>query len=167
MHLVKERKFNNDNTVTLSLIGTFDTSEFVTSYLPDSCIGCPVGFRCNHDHDVENHVDCGANSPLDNTCRPDSCKLITFEDWLKDYFQRDNPALTLDELKQMFDANELHIWIRFGNVEIPALLDVYEGKLVAVWSALGHEDAMFEDSYGERWIAYRYDPDKYPETKSL
>lgn len=69
-----------------------------------------------------------------------------------------NDPLTLEELRKIFDGEEGPIWVVFGVVTYPAILDGYDGELVAVWSALGKDDALHERDYGKTWLAYRRRP---------
>lgn len=82
----KDRKFNNDHTVTITLSYTFETSDFVIDELPSSCSRCPVGYMCNN-NDNENpekpHIPCGRRIPLDEKIRSPECKLRSIEQWLK------------------------------------------------------------------------------------
>ena len=82
----KEMKFNHDNTVTISIHYTFDTADFVTDELPESCAKCPVGFMYNY-----KHVECG--NPNRKSRIPDGtyrnerapgCRLRTIDQWLKE-----------------------------------------------------------------------------------
>lgn len=78
----KERKFNNDHTVTINLSFTFDTSEFVIDELPKSCSQCPVGYMCNNDNNDKLHIPCGRRIPLDEDIRSPDCKLKTINQWI-------------------------------------------------------------------------------------
>lgn len=69
-----------------------------------------------------------------------------------------NAPLTLDELSKIFDNDEGPVWVTHGVVATPAILDRYDGELVAVWSAMGIEDALHEKDYGVLWLAYRRKP---------
>lgn len=68
--------------------------------------------------------------------------------------------LTLDELRKMYDGEDGHVWVRFGNSRRcwPAILDTYDGELVAVWSAA--VDFCHEKDYGKTWLAYRRKPEE-------
>lgn len=71
-----------------------------------------------------------------------------------------NAPLTLDELSKIYDSNEGLIWATHGGVVTPAILDRYDGELVAVWSAMGIENALHEKDYGVLWLAYRRKPEE-------
>ena len=75
-------------------------------------------------------------------------------------YAKPNDPLTLEELHKIFDGEEGPIWVAFGVVTYPAILDVYDGELVAVWSALGKDDALHERDYGNTWLAYRRRPEE-------
>lgn len=68
-----------------------------------------------------------------------------------------NDPLTLAELRKMYDGEEGPVWIKIGRSCWPAILDIYYGKLVAVWSAL---DFCHENNYGKTWLAYRQKPEE-------
>lgn len=68
-----------------------------------------------------------------------------------------NDPLTLDELRQIYDGEEGAVWVTIGKSCLPAILDTYDGKLVAVWSALGF---LREKDYGNGWLAYRQKPEE-------
>lgn len=80
----KEKKFNGDHTVTITLSFTFETSEFVIDELPADCCGCPVGYMCNNDNNGRQHIPCGRRVPLDGGMRSPDCKLKTIEQWIKE-----------------------------------------------------------------------------------
>lgn len=80
----KDRKFNGDHTVTITLSFTFDSAEFVIDTIPATCSSCPVGYMCNHDNDGEVHVPCGRRVPLDDKSRSSKCKLKSIEQWLSE-----------------------------------------------------------------------------------
>lgn len=69
-----------------------------------------------------------------------------------------NPILTLQELKDMYNAEDGPIWVHYGVAIIPAILDYYDGKLIAIWDAEGKDEGLWEDTYGVTWIAYRHRP---------
>lgn len=71
-----------------------------------------------------------------------------------------NDPMTLEELRRIFDGEEGPIWVVFGTVTYPTILDGYGGELVAVWSALGKDDALRERDYGSTWRAYRRKPEE-------
>ena len=74
-------------------------------------------------------------------------------------------ALSVDDLKKMYDNGEGAIWVSFGRDQIlPAILDVYDGVLVAVWSADGIKNALSEKDYGTYWLAYPEKPVKKDST---
>lgn len=80
----KERKLNNDHTVTINLSYTFDTSDFVIDELPKSCYNCPVVYMCNNDNNDKPHIPCGRRTPLDKDSRSPNCKLKTIEQWISE-----------------------------------------------------------------------------------
>lgn len=80
----KDRKFNDDHTVTITLSYTFETSEFVIDELPSSCGSCPVGYMCNNDNNEKLHIPCGRRVPLDDDERSPDCKLRSIYQWIKE-----------------------------------------------------------------------------------
>ena len=68
-----------------------------------------------------------------------------------------NEPLTLDDLRKIYDGEEGAVWVKIGKSCWPAILDIYYGKLVAVWSAL---DFCHESNYGKTWLAYRQKPEE-------
>lgn len=80
----KDRKFNGDHTVTITMSFTFDNADFIIDTLPDTCNGCPVGYSCNHDNDGKQHIPCGVRVPRDSKCRSPECKLKSIEQWLSE-----------------------------------------------------------------------------------
>ena len=71
-----------------------------------------------------------------------------------------NDPLTLEELREMYYNEEGPVWVNAGAVFVPAVLDIYDGALVAVWSALGIDTALLEQDYGKTWVAYRRKPEE-------
>lgn len=71
-----------------------------------------------------------------------------------------NNPLTLEELRDIYDGEQGPVWIKFGVVVMPAILDRYDGELMAIWSALGKDDALSEKNYGYTWAAYRRRPEE-------
>lgn len=71
-----------------------------------------------------------------------------------------NEPLTLDELRQMYDGEEGPVWLKVGTSRRswPAILDMYDGELVAVFSAT--TDFFHENDYGKTWMAYRQKPEE-------
>lgn len=69
-----------------------------------------------------------------------------------------NEPLTLDELRKMYDGEEGAVWVKNGRACFPAILDIYDGELVAVWSA--EPDYFEERHYGKNWLAYRQKPEE-------
>lgn len=71
-----------------------------------------------------------------------------------------NEQLTLDELRKIYDGEEGPVWLKFGISRRfwPAILDTYDGELVAVWSAA--IDFCHEKDYGKTWLAYRQKPEE-------
>lgn len=68
-----------------------------------------------------------------------------------------NNPLTIEELKRMYDRDETQIWVTFGVATLPAILDYYNGELVAVWCA-DAESMLHEKKYGTTWLAYASKP---------
>lgn len=68
-----------------------------------------------------------------------------------------NAPLSLDELRKIYVDEEGPIWVVFGQSCWPAILDSYDGELVAVWSA--SVELLRESDYGKTWIAYRSKPE--------
>lgn len=79
--------------------------------------------------------------------------------------QLDNKPLTIDELRRIYDGEKGAVWVQFGEAILPAILDYYNGDLVAVWSANGHEDGLWEKDYGKTWVAYRRKPNDWISVK--
>lgn len=71
-----------------------------------------------------------------------------------------NDPLTLEELRAMYYNEEGPVWVNAGAVFVPAVLDIYDEVLVAVWSALGIDTALLEQDYGKTWVAYRRKPEE-------
>ena len=71
-----------------------------------------------------------------------------------------NEPLTMDELWKMYDGEEGPVWVKFGTSRRswPAILDTYDGELVAVFSAT--TDFLHENDYGKTWLAYRQKPEE-------
>ena len=69
-----------------------------------------------------------------------------------------NEPLTLDELWRIYDGCEGPVWIKIGRSCWPAILDTYDGELVAVWTAA--VDFCHEKDYGKTWLAYRQKPEE-------
>lgn len=78
----------------------------------------------------------------------------------------DNPVLTLKELHDIFEASipgyikePYHIFVINEGIMWPAIIDRFDGKIVAVWCA-NPDEYLYEDTYGTKWTAYRYNPCK-------
>lgn len=71
-----------------------------------------------------------------------------------------NAPLTLDELGKIYENEEGPVWVTHGVAVLPAILDRYDGELVAVWNALGVETALRAKDYGVLWLAYRRKPEE-------
>lgn len=69
---------------------------------------------------------------------------------------QENMPLTLEELRQIYDEEDSPIWVRFENAYWPAILDMIDDELVAVWCAKGNY--LREIEYGKIWLAYRHRP---------
>lgn len=67
--------------------------------------------------------------------------------------------LTREDLRDIYDGDDGPIWVAFGVVTVPAILDRYDDELIAVWNALGKDDALHEGDYGTTWLAYRNRPE--------
>lgn len=105
---------------------------------------CP---RCwNHD------INIGTSGHDPELC--DRCARVLNEQDIQD----ENPALTLQELKDIYNGEEGGIWAHYGVAIFPAILDYYNSKLVAIWNAEGKDEGLWEDTYGITWIAYRHRP---------
>lgn len=68
--------------------------------------------------------------------------------------------LTMGELRKMYDGEEGPVWVKFGTSRRSwsAILDTYDGELVAVFSAT--TDFLHENDYGKTWLAYRQKPEE-------
>lgn len=108
---------------------------------------CP---RCwNHDENI------GTPGHDLNLC--DRCAQV-LKDQIKEAEPLVNPVLTLQNLRDMYNADAGPIWVHYGVVTIPAILDYYDNKLVAIWNAEGKDEGLWEDTYGVTWLAYKYRP---------
>ena len=74
--------------------------------------------------------------------------------------QPPNAPLTLDELGKIYENEEGPVWVTHGVAVLPAILDRYDGELVAVWNALGIGTALRAKDYGVLWLAYRRKPEE-------
>lgn len=68
-----------------------------------------------------------------------------------------NDPLTIEELEEMYNGDNSFVWVVYGVAVLPAILDYYNGELVAVWCA-DAESMLHEKNYGTTWLAYTSKP---------
>lgn len=61
--------------------------------------------------------------------------------------------MTIAELHQYYDAERGPVWISFGYIVWPAILDMDDNGVVAIW-ANSEDGILHEESYGVTWTAY-------------
>lgn len=92
MKIRNEIEFKKDGDTTKVILSRviekeFRLEDFVINELPNNCYECPVGYMCIPGH------PCGRNVPwtsVDGEKRPYSCKLRTFEEYIRETSKSEN-----------------------------------------------------------------------------
>ena len=111
-----------------------------------------IGTHCNYptDEEIEESV-----LLLKGASNDAAISGLRQQDHFREVTKKVEP-LTLDELRKIYDGEKGAVWVKIGKSCWPAILDTYDGKLVAVLSALGF---LREKDYGNGWLAFCQKPE--------